>query len=145
MGDHEHQVIQQEQSVYRGETVQPDAGHREMLEKGLTPFIDVGQALAEIRDKGLYRTSYRTFEAYCKERWGMSWQRAFQLVSAAKVVGNIETEMSTWVDRSGQGESEIETLGPHLPTTEKQVRPLARLSGEQQAEEDGGLVRRTYP
>jgi hypothetical protein len=63
----------------------------------------------------------------------MSRQRAFQLVSAAKAVGNIEAEMSTMVDKSGQDESN-EPPGSHLPTTEKQVRPLARLSGEQRAE-----------
>jgi hypothetical protein len=35
--------------------------------------IDVGLALLEIRDQRLYREAgYRTFEEYCKERWGWS-------------------------------------------------------------------------
>ena len=43
-----------------------------VIKQGLDTFVEVGQALLTIRDKRLYRASFRTFEEYCGERWGMS-------------------------------------------------------------------------
>ena len=44
-----------------------------VIERGQQTFIEVGQALMEIRDSRLYRETHATFEAYCNERWG--WTR----------------------------------------------------------------------
>ena len=41
-----------------------------IVERGLDTFVQVGLALAEIRDARLYKQRYGTFEAYCSERWG---------------------------------------------------------------------------
>ena len=57
-----------------------------IIESGLRTFEDVGNALASIREKKLYRAEHDTFEAYCKQRWGFSSSRARQLVAAAEVV-----------------------------------------------------------
>jgi hypothetical protein len=59
------------------------------IERGLKTFIDVGQALAEIRDSRLYKGTHETFEDYCRERWNMSRPRAYELISAAEVVSGI--------------------------------------------------------
>lgn len=56
------------------------------IEKGLGTFVEVGQALLDIRDSKLYRASHKTFEAYCKERWDISRPRAYALIDQAKVV-----------------------------------------------------------
>src|SRR5215203_6090051 len=56
-----------------------------IIERGLETFIEVGQALAEIRKKKLYRETHESFEAYCKERWHFSGRRGRQLMAAAKV------------------------------------------------------------
>jgi hypothetical protein len=40
-----------------------------IIREGLEKFIEVGQALAEIRDRRLYRATHRTFEEYAHERW----------------------------------------------------------------------------
>ena len=37
----------------------------------LGAYVDVGDALAEIRDRHLYRDSHPSFEAYVRERWGV--------------------------------------------------------------------------
>lgn len=55
------------------------------IERGLKTFIDVGQALAEIRDSRLYKGSHDTFEAYCSERWGFTDRRARQIMEAAEI------------------------------------------------------------
>jgi len=66
----------------------------ERVEAGLTNFIDVGNALSEIRDAKLYRASHGTFEDYCRERWGMSDRRARQLMTASQI-GTMVPEMKT--------------------------------------------------
>lgn len=79
------------------------------IAQGLTTFVEVGAALAEIREVRLYRESHGTFEDYCRERWGMSKRHANRLVESATVVGNLGP------------------IGPTLPATESQARPLAAL------------------
>ena len=42
-----------------------------IVQPGLGTYVDVGDALAEIRDRHLYRDSHPSFEAYVRERWGV--------------------------------------------------------------------------
>jgi hypothetical protein len=42
-----------------------------VAQHGLETYEDVGSALAEIRDRHLYRDSHPSFEAYARERWGV--------------------------------------------------------------------------
>lgn len=76
-----------------------------VIERGLTTFVEVGQALLEIRESRLYRETHDTFEDYCRDRWGWSRQRAHQMIEASA--------MSTIVDIA--------------PSNEAQARELARL------------------
>lgn len=69
-----------------------------IIERGKQTFVAVGAALQKIRDQKLYREQYATFEDYCRERWGWSRQRAYQIISAAEVVKSLPAEMSTMVD-----------------------------------------------
>lgn len=66
-----------------------------VIEGGLQTFVDVGEALMEIRDERLYLESHRTFEAYLGERWQMSRPRAYQLIGAAEVVRTLSTTVDT--------------------------------------------------
>lgn len=56
------------------------------IEKGLQTFRDVGFALMEIREDKLFRATHETFEAYCRDRWGLDQARAYQFLGAAEVV-----------------------------------------------------------
>ncbi|MEY4384770.1 MAG: hypothetical protein RLY20_53 [Verrucomicrobiota bacterium] len=62
------------------------------IARGQQTFVEVGLALAEIRDLRLYKAEHRTFELYCRAKWGWTRQRAYQLMGAAEV------KMSTRVD-----------------------------------------------
>lgn len=62
----------------------------EVIQHGLETFVEVGQALATIRDERLY--SHKTFEDYCRERWEFSDSRARQLVAAAETVTTVTVE-----------------------------------------------------
>ena len=56
-----------------------------VIERGLASFMEVGQALLEIRDSRLYRETHGTFEDYCLVRWSMTDRRARYLIDAVAV------------------------------------------------------------
>lgn len=85
-----------------------------VIERGLQTFVEVGNALMEIRDGRLYRAEYGTFEDYCQDRWGIERRHAYRLIDAAQVVNNVSHGTQI------------------LPTSERQARPLTSLTDEQQ-------------
>lgn len=56
-----------------------------IIKNGEKTFVEVGDALAQIRDNKLYRVDHNTFEDYCNEVWGWSKQHSYRLISAAPV------------------------------------------------------------
>lgn len=56
------------------------------------PKSALGNALLKIRDKQLYRSEYRTFEEYCRERWGFSKSYGKKLVDAAEVIEVLKSD-----------------------------------------------------
>jgi hypothetical protein len=86
------------------------------IETGMTTFVEVGNALMEIRDSRLYRVEYKTFEAYCRDKWGMSRRQADRLIGGSDVVENLRPR------------------GLKTPTTEKQIRSLIKLPPAKQPE-----------
>ena len=55
-----------------------------MIHTGLKTFVEVGNALREIRDSRLYKgQGYPNFEEYCRERWGWSRSYAHRQIEAA--------------------------------------------------------------
>ena len=98
----------------------PDEERLSQLEKvigqNLKAFYEVGLALQEIRDKGLYKLQgYSRFEDYCRTHWDMGRHYAYSQMESSVVVGNLLS--------NGQ---------QFLPKNERQARALARLPLEQQ-------------
>jgi hypothetical protein len=89
--------------------------HESQIERGLQTFYEVGAALLAIRDQRLYRAAHATFEAYCRERWGMTRMRASQLIQAAEIMGDVNNCLQA-------------------PANEAQARPLAAVAPEDRAE-----------
>jgi len=54
------------------------------IARGCRAFIEVGNALATIRDSQLYRQTHATFEDYVKERWPFGKAYAYRLIGAAE-------------------------------------------------------------
>lgn len=48
-------------------------------------FIEAGTALADIRDRKLYREESKTFEEFCQKHWGYKKSHAYRLIGAAAV------------------------------------------------------------
>lgn len=62
-----------------------------VIERGMKSFVEVGNALLQIREKRMYRDrGYRSFDDYCRDHWGWNDSRARQLMRSAQVVGQIE-------------------------------------------------------
>lgn len=88
-----------------------------VISKAEFAFAFTGLALAKIRDEKLYREAgHKTFEKYCKDRWGFSRKRAYQLIDAASLAGFLSTNVDI------------------LPTNESQIRPLVGRSLEEAVE-----------
>jgi hypothetical protein len=57
---------------------------------GLLDFRRTGEALAQIRDNALYRTTHPDFESYLETRWGFTRAQAGRLIDAADVARVLE-------------------------------------------------------
>jgi hypothetical protein len=119
-------------------------------------FFEAGKALAQLRDRRLYRSTHRTFEEYCRDRFGYTHRRVNYLIAGSVVFDNIVTgtncsqneeadEMGTNCSQNGEVDEtgtncsqneEVDKTRPNpsriLPTNEGQVRPLAPLEPQQQ-------------
>jgi hypothetical protein len=86
-----------------------------VISEGLNSFIEVGEALCKIRDERLYRAEFKTFEEYCRQKWGMSKTNANRLIQSAEIVTNLTP------------------IGV-IPSSESVIRPLTSLTPEKQKE-----------
>lgn len=86
-----------------------------IVRKGMETFVEVGGALMEIRDSGLYKERCSTFESFVQMEFGMSRRHAYRQIAAAETVA---------------------LLGPngHTPETESVARPLTDLPPDEQQE-----------
>jgi hypothetical protein len=83
-------------------------------------FFEAGKALAELRDRRMYRSTHKTFEEYCRDRFGHSRRQSYLLMDAAVVFDNLVEKC----DRNDH----------ILPTNEWQIRPLTKLDPDTQPE-----------
>ena len=96
-----------------------------VIQRGLSSFVEVGNALLAIRDGKLYREIHKTFDDYCRDRWNMSRVHAHRLIESAEISENLLP------------------IGNIVPTTESQLRPMSQLAAEQQQAAWAEAVKRT--
>ncbi|MEH2002819.1 MAG: hypothetical protein V7L00_29515 [Nostoc sp.] len=102
------------------ELTQEEQSDRLHLERKVErAFFEAGKALAELRDRRLYRSTHKTFDEYCLDRFGYNRSRSYQLVDAALVVDNLQ---------------KCPQIVDILPTAEGQVRPMTKLEPKEQQE-----------
>jgi hypothetical protein len=103
-----------------------------VLREGLGTFFQVGSALLAIRENRLYRSTHTTFEAYCRDLWGIGRTYAWRVIGAAERL----------------------RLLPHngpMPINEFQIRPCLKIEpsefpkawGEAVARANGGKITAT--
>lgn len=93
-------------------------------------FVEAGLALAEIRDKKLWRGQHTSFASYCRARFCFTRDSADLKIVAALVYENIRVLAPT------NGRCSDEVISLPLPTSERQLRPIAKakLSPSEQIE-----------
>jgi hypothetical protein len=102
------------------ELTQEEQSDRLHLERKVErAFFEAGKALTELRDRRLYRSTHKTFDEYCLDRFGYNRSRSYQLVDAAVVVDNLQ---------------KCPQIVDILPTAEGQVRPMTKLEPQEQQE-----------
>ena len=84
-----------------------------IIMNGLQTFVEVGEALANIRDRKLYRIEHETFQDYLSNKRKISRIHAFRLIQASETVKLLPKG--------------------NKPTTERQARPLTKLPPEERA------------
>ena len=93
-------------------------------------FFEAGKALTELRNRRLYRSTHKTFEDYCRDRFGHSRQKSNYLIAAADVYENLTT-----ICCQNLPPEDLTTNGSQiLPTSEGQVRPVTKLEPQEQWE-----------
>ena len=84
------------------------------IKRGWTTFVEVGDALAQIRDQRLYKETHSDFDAYCADRWQYGRGYADRLIGTSKLA------------------QQLTPIGVTIqPTHEAQLRPLLGLSPDQ--------------
>ncbi len=94
------------------------------IERNVRGFVEVGSALAEIREHRLYRGSHTTFDEYLKERWHFGRSYASRLIGAAETVPLLP-----------RGNTDAPVL------TEAHIRPLLRFAPEDRPKVWGDAVK----
>ena len=64
--------------------------NEEIIERGIKSFVDVGQALGEIRNRKLWRGGFDCFNDYLKGRWGFGTSYASRLITGSEVASRCE-------------------------------------------------------
>jgi hypothetical protein len=89
--------------------------HETIIEQGVRSIVEVGSSLLAIQRGRLYRSEFKSFNAYCRDKWGFGRQRGTELINAA-----ITSE-------------ELHANGVQIDTlNERQLRPLAGLANADQ-------------
>ncbi|HXH35235.1 MAG TPA: DNA N-6-adenine-methyltransferase [Plantibacter sp.] len=85
-----------------------------IVERGRQTFVEVGNALMQIRDGRLYRQTHDTFEDYCRERWSFERAHAYRLIESAQV----DAALSPFGDKP-RNEAQARELAPLLDQPER--------------------------
>ena len=86
------------------------------IARGQKTFVEVGLALAEIRDLRLYKREYSNFAEYCRKRWGWEKRYTNYVIAGADAVKSLPEKVGTIVP------------------SEAAARELARVPTEQRVE-----------
>ena len=68
-----------------------------MIARGKQTFVEVGLALAEIRDLRLYKREYSSFREYCQKKWGWEKRYTNYVIAGAEAVQSLPEQVGTAV------------------------------------------------
>jgi hypothetical protein len=131
------EVVKEELAETQELTYEEESDRLNLERKVERAFYEAGLALRELRDRRLYRNTHKTFEQYCRDRFGYGRRSANLMIAGSHVVDNLLTNGSQNLEMGSIGSQKSE-MGSNrtqiLPTSERQVRPLTKLEPEEQRE-----------
>jgi hypothetical protein len=86
----------------------------QVIDRSITSFLECGRALSEVKSSRLYRESYPSWDAYVRDRWGLTTSRSQQLIAAVAVVENLSA-------------ADLANAALLASANEHELRPLAKL------------------
>lgn len=103
-----------------------------VIARGKRTFVEVGEALAKIRDRKLFKPEFDSFEVYCREKWGWAKSYAYNLISAAEVAQDLPETVSTIVETESQArelskvqpEARVEVVEKAQAKAKEEERPM---------------------
>lgn len=98
----------------------------DIVKAGEKTFISVGEALRKLRDDGLYKAKYGTFEELCKAEFNKSTTHAYDLIQGAAVVGKL----------SAIADTEISGIPVFVPENESQARAFSAVAKDDESLKD---------
>ena len=93
--------MQNPEQVMSVRETHPLVGLEERIAQGKQRLLEMGWAMGIVRQLRLYKPEYRSFDKYCRAKWGCSRQRAYRLIEAsAKANGHrsVTSEQKTKVN-----------------------------------------------
>jgi len=84
-------------------------------------WYENGLIMLSIRDDGLYKEKYKTFEEYLSQRWDISRQRGYHLTVSAEFMQTALKLTDKNVNKNGKF---VYISKDNLPKNEGQIRPL---------------------
>lgn len=108
---------------------------------GLQTFVEVGEALAEIRDRdGFKLRGYQTFEDYCETEFGFSVRQGQRLIVAARTAAAV-AELTGETPANEAVAREISRVA-HSPEIVQQVAADLRVEGKSLSSAPASEVKR---
>jgi len=99
-----------------------------VIEQG---FYQASEAFAQVRDRRLYRSTHKTFAAYCQDMFGFSRLKIDYLIAAAIVVENLQQTRT--IHSQNQLNENSSTISANiLPTNVEQTKALGSLKPNKQ-------------
>ena len=106
---------------------------------GKKTFVEVGLALAEIRDSRLYKLEYDSFREYCQQKWGWEKRYTNYVIAGAEAVQSLPGQVGTIVP----SEAAARELAK-IPT-EQRVEVVEMIAGEGKAVRAAEIKRHLPP
>ena len=118
------EIVQKKEDQLSDEEQKEFLRRERRIEKAIAVFYQIGEDLKYINENRLYRSQYKDFADYVKNRWGLRLRQAYHLISSFEVFANLKN-----LHNCAKNEPTFV-----LPTAEYQVRSLAKLEPEEQVE-----------
>jgi len=87
-----------------------------VINRGQKGFVAVGLALAEIRDRRLYKPEFKTVENDCREKWGWTRQWAYEPIAASEAVRLLPVECNQKITNDPQARELRSRASPRAAT-----------------------------